>query len=107
MNTSRTAALLRRFGKPLISAAMVLLLLFSIVASASPSLHRWLHADHQSPSHYCFITVLEQGHSDLQSVWIAVPLPAAHVLVTAVRSESFFISRDIKLFPERGPPALS
>ncbi len=107
MITSQTAASLRVFAKPLVSAALVLLLFFSILATASPSLHHWLHTDHQAPSHYCLVTLLEHGHTELTSVWVAVPLPAAPIPVTALRGESFFVSHDTKLFPERGPPALS
>ncbi|HWN96772.1 MAG TPA: hypothetical protein VNT99_17215 [Methylomirabilota bacterium] len=107
MNTSRRAASWRTFGKPLLAAALVLLLCFSALASASPSLHHWLHADHESPSHYCLVTVLEHGHPDVTSVRVAISLPAPQPPVTALPYESFFVTQDLNLFPERGPPVLS
>jgi hypothetical protein len=107
MNTSRTAASLRAFCKPLTTAALVLMLLFSVLASASPSLHHWAHADDRAPSHYCVITALEHGHTDVTSVWVAIPMPVSQASVAALPRESFFVSHDTKLFPERGPPALS
>ncbi len=106
MNTSRTIALWRAFSR-LLAAALVLMLLISALASASPSLHHWLHGDDQAPSHYCIVTALEHGHSDIASVPVIIPLPALGGPVTALPIESFFVSHDLKLFPERGPPVLS
>ena len=107
MNASRIAAGLRAFGSTLVSGALVWMVLFSAFASASPSLHHWLHSDHQAPSHYCLVTTIEQGHSDVTSVGTVVLLPTAAVPVAALPCESFFVSHDLKLFPERGPPVLS
>jgi len=107
MNASRKASPLRALGQLLLAAALALLFLFSALASASPSLHHWLHADDQAPSHYCVVTALEHGHSDVSTVAVIVPLPAPRVPVAALPIESFFVSHDLKLFPERGPPVLS
>jgi hypothetical protein len=107
MVTKRTTATLRAFGKPVLAGALVLLLFVSALASASPSLHHWLHQDHQTPSHYCLVTVLAHGQTDVASVWVAVAPVAAGVPVSALPVESFFISHDTKLYPERGPPVLS
>jgi hypothetical protein len=107
MTTKRTAASWRAFGKPVLAGALLLFLFVSALASASPALHHWLHSDHQAPSHYCLVTVLEHGHTDVASVWISVVPAPAEIPVAALSSESFFISHDLTLHPERGPPVLS
>ncbi|HEY0550214.1 MAG TPA: hypothetical protein VGF13_11485 [Verrucomicrobiae bacterium] len=107
MIATRTAASLRAFGQPVLAGALVLLLFLSALASASPSLHHWLHADHQTPSHYCLVTVLEHGQTDVASLWVAAAPAVVGVPVSALPCESFFVSHDAKLYPERGPPALS
>jgi hypothetical protein len=107
MTIKRTAALLHAFGKPVLAGLLVLLLFVSAAASASHSLHHWLHQDHQAPSHYCLATVLEHGQSDAVSVWATVVPPAPGNPVAALPNESFFVSHDLMLHPERGPPVLS
>jgi disulfide bond formation protein DsbB len=107
MTTKRTAASGRAFGKPVLAGLLVLLLFVSALASASHSLHHWLHQDHQTPSHYCLVTVLEHGHTDVVSVWMAVVPAPTGIPVAALPNESFFISHDLMLHPERGPPVLS
>ena len=107
MTIQRTAASLRTFGKPVLAGGLVLLLFVSALASAYPSLHHWLHQHHQAPSHYCLVTMLEHGHSDVVSVWVAVVPSIAGIPMAALPNESFFISHDLTLHPERGPPAQS
>jgi hypothetical protein len=107
MATKRTAASLRALGKPVLAGVLVLFLFLSALASASPELHHWLHKDHQAPSHYCIVTVLEHGHTDLASTWVSVEPAVAEIPASALPCESFFISHDLSLYPERGPPVLS
>jgi uncharacterized membrane protein YbaN (DUF454 family) len=107
MTIKRTAASVRAFGKPVFAGVLVLLLFVSALASASPALHHWLHADHQTPSHYCLVTVLEHGQTDVASVWLAVAPAVVGIPVSALPCESFFVLHDTKLYPERGPPVLS
>lgn len=107
MNTSRIAATWRAPGKPVLAGLLVVLLLFSALASASPCLHHWLHSDHQTPAHYCLVTVLEHGQTETVSTWVDV-LPTVNTIAqSAAPIESFFISHDLALHPERGPPVLS
>src|SRR4051812_15226855 len=107
MITTRTAATWRAFSKPALAGALVLVLFVSALASASPSLHHWLHKDHQTPSHYCLVTVLEHGQTEVVSVWVAVAPVVPGLPVAALPNESFFVSHDLTLYPERGPPCLS
>ena len=107
MTIKRTAATVRAFGKPVLAGLLVLLLLVSALASVSHSLHHWLHEDHQAPSHYCLVTALEHGHTDSVSVWVVVVPATAGIPVAALPNESFFISHDLALHPERGPPVQS
>jgi hypothetical protein len=107
MASKRTAAFLRAFGKPVLAGALVLFLFLSALASASPALHHWLHEDHQAPSHYCIATVLEHGHGEMASPWVSVMPAVPEMPVSALPCESFFITHDISLYPERGPPLLS
>ncbi len=104
MTTKRTAASWRAFGKPVLAGALVLLLFISALGSASPSMHQWLHTDHPAPSHYCLVT---HGQTDVVSVWVVVVPVSAPVVVAAQPIKSFFVSHDVTLFPERGPPCLS
>jgi hypothetical protein len=107
MITKRTAAVWRAFGQPVLAGLLVLFLFVSALASASPSLHHWLHADHQTPSHYCLVTVLEHGQTEVADVAVTVAPVASALPVAALPGESFFISHDLSLHPERGPPIAS
>jgi hypothetical protein len=107
MHLTRTAAALRVFAKPAIAGVLVLWLFLSALASASPCLHEWLHSDHNAPTHYCLVTALEHGQSDVTSVTVTLAPVVVTFPSTALPLESFFISHDTKLCPERGPPALS
>ena len=106
MNTLRTAQVWRSPGKSALAALLVMVLLFSAFASAAPCLHDWLHADHQAPAHHCLVTVLEHGQTETICSWMQVSAPATAVVYRSVPAESFFISHDLALHPERGPPAL-
>jgi hypothetical protein len=107
MNTSRTAQVWRSPGKSALAGLLVMVLLFSAIASAAPCLHEWLHADHQAPAHHCLVTVLEHGQTETTCSWMQVLAPARAVAYRSLAAESFFISHDLALHPERGPPALS
>jgi hypothetical protein len=107
MNTTRIDTRLRELGKPVLAGLLVLILLLSALASHSACLHEWLHADHQSPTHYCLVSALEYGQTDVAVVSTSIVPADVGVPVAALPGESFFISHDIALHPERGPPVLS
>jgi len=106
MNSPRTV-LARPLGQALLAGALVLWLFTSALASVHPGLHHWLHKDHQAPSHFCLVTVLEHGQADVAGVGQCVVPRPADFPDTALPCESFFVSHDLKLFPERGPPLCS
>ena len=107
MKTTRIAALLRALAQPVLIGLLALVLLVSGLAAHSSCLHEWLHADHQSPAHHCLVTVLEQGHTEVATVTVPVVSADLGVPVAALPGESFFITHDIALHPERGPPVQS
>ena len=107
MNISRTAPSWRAFGQPVLAGVLMFMLLLAAFSSASHSLHGWLHQDHQSPSHSCLVTLLEHGQGEV-SITDTLALPGvSEFSAAALPSKSFFIARDVVLFPERGPPRLS
>lgn len=107
MHTTRTAVFRRAFGKPVLAGALVVLLFVAALGSASPCLHEWMHTDRQAPSHYCLVTVLGHGQTDVASVWVAVAPVSLPLVAASEPIKSFFVSHDVTLFPERGPPCLS
>ena len=107
MITKRTTAFLREFGRPVLAGVLVFMLFVSALASASPALHHWLHCDDQAPTHQCLVTVLEHGQTDTTDATVS-PVPVAvGVFLPSVCGESFFLSHDLLLHPERGPPVSS
>ena len=107
MFSIRAAALGRAFGQPVLAGLLGLMLLVSALASHSPALHEWLHADHQSPAHHCLVTTLAHGQTEVATVAVPVIPADAGVPVAALPCESFFITHDVALHPERGPPIQS
>ena len=104
MNPQRAYSRTRAFGKSVLAGLLVLLLFISALAAGNPSLHHWLHKDHQSPTHYCLVTALEHGQTDVASVWVSAIPMRGEFPVAVLPGESFFISHDLTLHPERGPP---
>ena len=98
---------LRGAGKAFLAGLLVLLLFFSALASGSSVLHGWLHSDHQSPSHYCLVTLLDHGHGHAAPAAMA-DLPVKPLLFSAVLIEhGFYFTADSTLHSGRGPPVLS
>ena len=97
----------RALRKPALAGLLVVLVLFSALASAAPCLHHWLHSDNKAPAHYCLVTVLEHGQTETVSPSLKVFAPPQSVFYSSAPAESFFISHDLALHPERGPPVLS
>lgn len=97
----------RALGKSALAGLLLVLLLVSGLASVAPCLHHWLHSDNKAPAHYCLVTVLEHGQTEAVSPWLTLLGLLQPVFYNCAPAESFFISHDLLLHPERGPPALS
>lgn len=106
MNTSRTA-LVRGFGKAAVAALLIVLLFLSALVAGSSALHGWLHPDHHSPSHYCFVSLLDQGHGHAPSTIVLVAVADDFHPVSWLITDQTFVSIDSTLHSGRGPPCLS
>jgi len=81
----------------------VLVALQSMVAS--PALHRLVHIDAASPAHQCAVTMLASGHVDCVDPVISIFSPESILVLEARPPGVDFVSTDIQLQPNRGPPA--
>jgi hypothetical protein len=106
MNTSRTASL-RGFGKAVIAALLIVLLFLSALAASNSTLHGVIHPDHQSPSHYCLVSMFEQGHGDTPDAMVFVQIPDPICVASHVADAQVVPSPDRWLHSGRGPPCLS
>ena len=64
LGMSRVLPSMRSWFQRAFVALLVAQVLLMIVASASPGLHRWLHADADSDQHECGITLFVHGGVD-------------------------------------------
>lgn len=107
-----------------VAAALAMLVLLLSFASASPTLHSWLHVDSEcehhhdddgapensdtseAPSnHYCAVTLLDSGAT--VSIQIELPQIGNSLLtVLSVRDESIWYERPSLPQSARGPPTL-
>ncbi|WP_162026233.1 MULTISPECIES: hypothetical protein [unclassified Lentimonas] len=108
-----------------ISAALAMLVLLLSFASASPTLHSWLHADagcehhhddhdhapehskssEESGDHYCAVTLLHSG----ATLSIPVELPQlgdSLLAVLSIHQESIRYEHPSLPYSARGPPTL-
>ena len=91
----------------ILAGLLAAVVLFSSLAAASPTLHQWLHADHQSTSHQCALSNFNQGQIDVSPVSVIAPTPPVDLSTLAPAREVSFVSSDVRLLPGRGPPCLS
>jgi hypothetical protein len=99
--------MLREFGKAAVAALLVVLLFLSALISGNSDLHGLLHPDHNSPSHYCLISMFEQGHGDMP-VAITFVRFTDFVCATAHIADAQAIPAPDRALPNgRGPPCLA
>jgi hypothetical protein len=87
------------------ASAAALVLLFS-VASASPSVHQWLHGGHAPESgDACAIAQFAAGVTfAAAAIAVATPRPAWRADVPRAAAEIFLTPIRYLRLPERGPP---
>jgi len=88
-------------------ALMLVLWLAAFALTASPGLHRLLHADSKSPDHRCLITQLQQHPLYVGAAPIVAPVSSPAGLAFVSRPEFQYLPlQDSRLSPSRGPPIL-
>ncbi len=107
MITRRVQTVLDAGGRSAVSVLLAVAVIFVALASGDSALHHWLHSDSSQPAHWCAITAVEHGQLDVTVTGLPVPLPALLPVPDTLPFESFFISHDVPLYPERGPPVHS
>jgi hypothetical protein len=73
--------------------------------AAVPAFHSWVHHDAGDPNHECAVTLVLNGqlHSPATAVE-AILSPPLFISSTPARCADF-VSTDVRLLPNRGPPA--
>ena len=87
----------------------MLALWFGLVGlSASPELHRILHADSANLSHECVITLFASGRLLVSSAWVAVTAAVFVCFGLPWRAQSvLYLVSDVRLAASRAPPSRS
>jgi len=85
---------------------MLALWLGLVGLSASPHLHRVLHADSAQLSHECVITLFASGRLLVSSAWVAVTAAVFVCFGLCWRAPSLvFLVSDVRLAASRAPPS--
>jgi hypothetical protein len=92
----------RRLAALLLSLIVVLQIL-----AAVPALHSLVHDDANSPNHECAVTMFLHGQVDASASTVEIVLAPSIAVERAACFESSFVSRDILLPSNRGPPLFS
>jgi hypothetical protein len=104
MNRTHATRSIRSLAKTALAGLLVGLLLLAAFAGHSAELHHWVHADHQSTTHHCLVTVLDQHGNDVSPTAVLIS-SSAGTMESAPRAASLWlVSRDLALQPGRGPP---
>lgn len=88
---------------PLGVLSILLVLLLNLLA-ASPSLHKYFHADADKAEHQCAVTLFAHGQVDSPVVDVAAIIPAAPIEFSPQFSVSIPNALVATLPPGRGPP---
>jgi hypothetical protein len=103
MNTSRTASL-RGFGKAALAGLLMVLLFLAALAACDSHVHALLHPDHDSPTHYCLVTLLGHGHGEAPVTVVFVHVSDSACTQSYIADAAAISSPDCILHSGRGPP---
>lgn len=96
----------RRLGQAFLAWLLAAIVLLLNAMAASPSLHKWAHADAGKAEHQCVVTLFAHGQVD--SAAVAAPVVASAAWIQTVPSVEFsgYSPAIADLPAERGPPVL-
>jgi hypothetical protein len=69
-------------------------------------LHALLHKDASEPGHQCAVTLFAHGQVHCPDAAVPVVRSEPMVVFVASRPAAVFVSSDVRLLPDRGPPSL-
>lgn len=92
--------------RPAVCLCLTALLFLQLAMAASEPLHKFFHADADSPGHECAVTLFVHGHVDASSVAAPVVAPVTGVEITPRLVVARFQANPRNLPPGRGPPVL-
>jgi hypothetical protein len=93
-------------SRPVIAGGLLALFFFVLAMAQFKTLHRYCHAEAESPSHQCVVTTLSSGMVDTAATFSPIVPPALVVVCERTTGTAFPPSVDYSLLPSRGPPAL-
>ena len=73
--------------------------------AAVPALHAWAHRDAAAPGHECAVTLFLNGQAHSPTTDVAVAPCPPHLVSHAPARGVDVVSADVRLLPNRGPPA--
>ena len=84
--------------------ALALFLLVQMVAVSAPA-HRFLHDDADQAGHQCAVTLLSQGHIDLDLPQVHPARPVEFLCRMSLPAVAARVAVEYRLLPERAPPS--
>jgi hypothetical protein len=94
-----------RTAKRVLSACLVLQLLFVLAVVACPALHHALHPDSNRPDHHCLATTFAKGQLSGPETMPVVALPVVLVLYAVLLSSAPpRLSFEYRFAASRAPP---
>jgi hypothetical protein len=93
-----------RFGKAVIAALLIGMILMLDAMAACPALHELIHKDADCPEHHCAVTTLAHGKIESATCEIIIPPPTVLIETTKHFTISVFSPAIENLPHGRAPP---